>query len=61
HQKDRAALRAFVTAVNDERGQLFAELVRRATGAESDALETEVGTVCGALWAGLRSPRHRLR
>lgn len=59
--KDRAALHGFVTAVNDERGQLFREIVRSATGGQDEALELEAGAICGRLWTGLRSDAHRLR
>jgi len=59
--KERAELRSFVSAVNDERATLFRELVRGATGAEDPALEAEAGRVCGTLWAGLRQDAHQLR
>lgn len=63
--KERAALQGFVAAVNEERAQLFEEIVR-ANEAGEPSVELsgepgEAGAVCGALWDGLRSETHQLR
>jgi len=59
--EERAELNGFAARINDVRGELYWAF-GRANGAEGDeAVEAQVGGICGALWSALRSEQHGLR